>query len=60
LDWFRQFSQALQGLARLNPMRRHSLIPTACPVKTVLKLILLWPGQMRPQLVTTMILSPKG
>jgi hypothetical protein len=32
-------------------------MPTACPAKTVLKLILLRPRQMRPQWVTTMILS---
>jgi hypothetical protein len=34
-------------------------MPTAWPAKTVLKLIFLFPRQMRPQLVTT-TLSWKG
>jgi hypothetical protein len=32
-------------------------MPTVWPAKTVLKLIFLWPRQMRPQFVTTMILQ---
>src|SRR6202011_3255739 len=37
-----------------------SLMPTACPAKTWLKLIFLFPRQMRPQRVTTMVLSCRG
>src|SRR5215472_2716841 len=35
-------------------------MPTACPAKTWLRLIFFLPRQMRPQRVTTMILSWKG
>ena len=35
------------------------MMPTACPAKTWLKLIFFLPRQMRPQRVTTMVLSWK-
>src|ERR1700724_4120511 len=35
-------------------------MPTACPATTWLNLIFLFPRQMRPQRVTTMVLSWKG
>src|ERR1700739_3619176 len=37
-----------------------SLMPTAWPAKTVLKLIFFLPRQMRPQCVTTIVLSWNG
>src|SRR5215469_17393136 len=37
-----------------------SLMPTACPAKTWLKLLFLLPKQMRPQRVTTMVLRLIG